>query len=48
MTDVHAERLCVENGSNKSWQLKRKEGCEIVGGLHSSSSPQFSLQCIES
>lgn len=23
---------CVEYGSIKSWQLKRKEGCEMVGG----------------
>lgn len=32
---------CVEYGSIKSWQLRRREGCEMVGGLHSSSSPQF-------
>lgn len=29
---VHVACLHVEYGSIKSWQLKRKEGCEMVGG----------------
>lgn len=47
---MSAQASCVwaEYGSIKSWQLKRKEGCEMVGGLHSSNSPQFSLQHIKS
>lgn len=32
LTDAAPTAHYVEYGSIKSWQLKRKEGCEMVGG----------------